>query len=203
MQKQLSYYLTVGFSLLWIVLIFLDYWYCHQPIYLNNLLNFQYGTLTAILGVVGIACYLLVSKFRQHNKPFFLANGIGVLLLFLLLSTLILFMHVSQLVIPIKISSSDCFQFLGSIVGVLTATYFITTCCYALGNFVLEKLFSLVFSKFDNTLISIGLGMLIISLLLFILGVFKLLLPIIIGPLLVILSGLLYKRVWALSLIHI
>jgi len=195
MQKQFSY-LTVGFSLLWILLIFMDYWYYHQPIYLNNLLNFQYTTLTLILGVLGGGCYLLISKLGRSNKPFFLANGIGIFLLFIALCALILFMHVHQLVIGIKISSTDCIQFLGSIAGVLTVTYLITACCFALGNFVLEKLFSLSFSKFDNVLISISLGMLTMSMLLFILGTFKLLLPLVIGSILLVLSGLLYKRIW-------
>jgi len=197
MYEQLSKYALRVFSFFWMFIVFLDYWYYHQGATYPSIKHFQYLDLVSVLVLVGVGSYLMLHKFSSIEKPFLLANGLGVLLLFVLISTIILLMHIPKLELPFTITSSDAFILLGKTLIVLGITYLIVTCCYVMGNFVFEQLFSVQLSKLESTILQIALGILCLNIILFILGSLNLLKPIVIAPLLIGSLLLFRKATWA------
>lgn len=183
MHKQLNPYLLPIFSFIWIFIIFLDYWYYHQPSTFQSLKYFQYGGLMFLLSIIGIGIYFLLTKLGGTEKPFILLSGLGVVMLFFLISFLITVIHIRNIELPLKLNP---FVLLGKVALVIGITYLIISCCYVLGNYILERVFSLTFTKLETTIISIAFGIITMSMLLFLLGALQLLQAIIIGPLLVI-----------------
>jgi len=163
MYEQFGKYALRIFGFFWMFIVFLDYWYYHQIFIYQSIKHFQYLDLAGLLIVVGIGIYFLVSVFSSTDKPFPLANGLGIFLLFALISTLILMLHIPKLNIPIPISSSDGFILLGKTLGVIGITYLIFTCCYVIGNFLFKQLFSLKMPKLELTIVQIALGIVFFS----------------------------------------
>ena len=193
MYKKIIDYVTLIFSLVWIVLIFLDYWYFHQLGYFQSIKNFQYLDLTILLGLLGGGSYFLLTKLHTSNKPFLLCNGLGIILLFFVISTCIISRHIAKLNIGIQFTSIDIFHFLGNLLLILLGTYFIVLCCYVLGNFVIQKLFSFTFDKLSDMLVRLALGMILLTLMLFLLGAVHLLRNIVLWPLLLLIVGVFWK----------
>ena len=190
MDKQITQYVLRIFSFVWIFIVFLDYWYYHQPSTFLSLKYFQYSQLIFLVGIIGIGVFFLLTKLGSIDKPFILSNGLGVSLLFLLISFLITVLHIRIIDIPLKLNP---FILVGKVAGVIGLTYLIMSTCYVLGNYIIEQLFSIVFTRLETTIISIAFGIIALSVLLFILGAIQLLQAIVIGPLLLIIL-LVFRR---------
>ena len=192
MDKQITQYILRIFSFVWIFIIFLDYWYYHQPSIYLSLKYFQYGKLLFILTVIGVGVYFLLDKLGSKGNSFVLSNGLGVSILFITISSLITVFHIRNIDLPLKLNP---FVLVSKVVGVIGFTYLIMCSCYVLGNYIIERLFSIVFTKLENTIVSIAVGIIILSILLFILGVIQLLQAMVIGPLLLMIL-LIFRRRW-------
>lgn len=183
MNKQVTQYVLRILSFIWIFIIFLDYWYYHQPSTFLSLKYFQYGKLLFLLAIIGVGVYFLLAKLGSREKPFILSNGLGVSILFVLISVLISVFHVRNLDLPLKLNP---IILVGKVIGIIGLTYLIICCCYVLGNYIIKRLFSVTFTMLETTIISIAFGMITVSILLFLLGALQLLHAMVIGPLLAI-----------------
>jgi len=192
MHKQMSQYILRAFSFLWMFIIFLDYWYYHQEFSFKSFQFFQYSGLVFFLILLGGGVFVVLTKLGTETKPFILSNGLGIGLLFFLVSLIITVFHIQLIDLPLKLNP---FVLLGNIVFVVGVTYLILTSCYALGNFLFDYLFSITFIKLETTIISLALGIIALSISLFFLGMVKLLQPFVIGPLLLGILLIFRKRV--------
>ena len=172
--KKIIHYITIAFSLLWILLILTDYFYYH-PTYYLSIVNFKYLDLviTNIL-VGGVVGYFVVNKNKINEKvPLF--NGLGISLLFLLISGIIIKIQTTRLPTVSGIPFSDILTYLITLSTICLSTYLIYLVCYCLGNFLLLKVFSFRHKQLEECLISIALGISILSILLFFAAAFSML----------------------------
>ncbi len=196
MTTQIGKIVTIGFCALWAILIFADYWYFH-PEYRMSFQVFQYMDLTIALGVLGAAVGGGLYATRNNEKPLFLANGLGVLALLLTISGLIIYFHFFKIGGNFTISTGEIFTYLGKIIAVLSAAYFIFASAFATGDLLFKKIFSFSFNKGENILLKIATGVTVISILLFFFGVLNLLDVKFILPLLLLPMGINWKGSWA------
>ena len=196
MTTQIGKIVTIGFCALWAILIFADYWYFH-PEYRMSFHVFQYKDLTIALSVLGVAVGGGLFVTRNNEKPFFLANGLGVLALLLMISGLIIYFHFFTVGGLFTINNGEIFTYLGKILAVLFATYFIFASAFATGDLLFKKVFSFSFEKGENLLLKIATGVTITSILLFFFGVLNLLDVKFILPLLLLPIGINWRGSWA------
>lgn len=164
--KQIIHYITIAFSVLWIVLILTDYIYFH-PDYYQAIINFQYVDLViANLFTGALVGYFVVNRDKiKIDIPLF--NGIGVSLLFLLISGILIKIQADKVPLVSEVTLSNIFTYLGTISIIALSTYFIYLVCYCIGNFLLHSVFSLRIKRLEECLISIALGVVLVSILLF------------------------------------
>ena len=167
LAKQIIHYITIIFSLLWILFIVTDYLYYHPSYYLS-IINFQYLDLViANLFTGGVIGYFVINK-NKINVKFSLFNGIGICLLFLLISGIIIKVQAIKTPSVSVIPFSSILTYLGTLTLISISTYFIFLVCYCIGNFLLLRIFSLRNKQLEESLISIALGIILVSILLFI-----------------------------------
>jgi hypothetical protein len=187
MKITLNKALTLGFSALWILIIFIDFWYYHIG-YGLALEHFQYYDTILLLTVLGGAVFWSLKNLREKQWFRFIANGAGVLLLFLLICGIILWTHYPK-VSGEMLDIGSGLIYLGKILYFIGCTYFIFGTCYVLGDFVLPNIFSISFSTREGDLVKMALGVTLITLVLMLLGFLGLLTPLIIFPLILIIVG--------------
>jgi len=193
MNNRIVEYLSGAFCLLWGFLIFIDYWYYHPSYYLS-LINFQYVALTAVLTLLGGGIgYLLLKTDKKKQVPFF-ANGLGIFALFLTVCAIIIVMHFQVLAMNVDLSAAEVFTFLGKIAFVLFISFFVFTVAYVLGAAFIDGLFDFSFNHLEDSVIKIAIGIVIISLLLFLLGTVNLLLSPIIWGLFVAFLAIFWRK---------
>ena len=199
MTERTTEYLSWGFCLLWGLLIFIDYWYYHPSYYLS-LIYYQYTALTIVLSTVfaGIG-YLLLSD-NKSKKTLFFANGLGVFCLFLIVSAIIIVMHFYSLGSTVPLSFIEVATYIGKIIVVSACTYLTFAVCYVLGATILDTCLNCSFKGLEDTMIKIAVGIIVLSILLFLLGVFNLLLsPVIWGLFIFILAAFWRKTIYFLK----
>lgn len=191
---RIIYYTTIIFSLLWMVSIVLDYLFYH-PKYLLAFKNFQYYELITVLLVFGFSIgYLVIKVNAKKYKVHLLFNGMGIVVLLLLIAAIIIPFHFYKMPTTKGLTIFNILSYLGKILLTLISTYFVYLVCYVLGNTVLQKVFSLKFQYLEECLLSIALGILIICLILFTLGAVNLLHPVLIWCLFSVLILYQFKR---------
>ena len=174
MKNHTIDYLSGAFCFLWGFLIFIDYWYYH-PRYYQSLINFQYIVLTTVLIAIagGIGYFLL--HYTTKRQELFFVNGAGIFVLFMLLAGIIIPMHFHSLGTNVSLSVVEVFTYLGKISYVLLVSYFVFAVAYVIGAGFLDNLFNFSFQLLEDSLIKIAIGIVFISLILFLLGTFNLL----------------------------
>jgi len=171
--KQIIHYITVAFSSLWIVFIMIDYLYYH-PTFFQSIIDFQYLDLVLANFVIGA----VIGYFVVNNKiktKFSLSNGLGISLLFLLISGIIIKVQSNRLPTNTEILISDIGTYLGTVILISMSTYFVYLVCYCLGNFSMTRVFSLKKKQLEECLISIALGIILLGIFLFIAASFSML----------------------------
>ena len=196
MSRQISQFLSLLFSFIWILVIFLDYWYYHQPLLYQSLANFQYLDLMVLLGVVGVGIFFLLRAFGKNNNPSNYINGLLLSSLFFMLCFIIISFHIQKIDIPFTFTSIEVLRYVGAIIGVTSVTYLISASCFVVGDYFYEKVFSLSFARLDNLLIRLALGIIIFCISLFLIGALNGLIRPVVGGMLLIPLGLFYKRFW-------
>lgn len=195
MTARLDKVLTIGFCLLWALIILVDYWYYHAS-YAVALQYFQYVDTLLILSVFGGTIFWLINQKREHKIVKYLTNGMGIYLLFMLISAVILWSHylkVSQDILDIV----EGLTYLGKVSYILLACYFILTASYALGDLFLKELFDVTFKSSVERMVKLGIGITLFSLLFTIFAFFDLLKIHTTLPFFLIVLGIRWKSVIA------
>ena len=196
MTARLDKILTIGFCLLWTLVILIDYWYYH-PSYATAVRYFQYLDTMMIVSILGSATFWLISKKRAYKVVQRLTSGIGIYLLFMLISGVILWSHyfkISQEVLGLV----EGLTYLGKVSYILFACYFILVANYAFGDLFLQVLFDDVIIKPSiKRIVKLAVGITLFSLLFTILAFLDSLNIYTILPLFLIILGIRWKQVFA------
>lgn len=196
MTARLDKILTIGFCLLWALVIFIDYCYYH-PSYATSFRYFQYIDTLLIVSVLGGAAFWLINKKREHKIVKHLISGIGIYLLFMLISGVILWSHylkISQEMLGVV----EGLTYLGKVSYILLACYFILVANYALGDLFLENLFDNIIIKSSIVrIVKLGIGITLFSLFFTMLAFFDVLKMYTTLPLFLLVLGIRWKSMIA------
>jgi hypothetical protein len=190
------------FSALWALFLLLDY--LHHSGYLSGAFtHFRYSSLifTAIV-VASVTAYLFIS--RHKGKAEVLIKNFRPLyhyLFLLVFMTMIMGFYLSKTDLVPQISNA-LFVFLFRTLGFHLAVLIIVAAAYAMGSLIMYRT-KIELTQPVHNLISIALGFLIVSLGLFLLGVFHLLqlIPVAILLLICLVSGYKHLLNWIQSLL--
>ena len=165
-SKQIIHYITIAFSLLWILFIVTDYLYYHPSYYLSIVKFELFDLLIANLFAGSIIGYFVINRksIKSINTKFSLFNGVGISFLFLFISATIIKVQAIRTPSSSGIPFSDILTYLGTLSTISLSTYFVFLVCYCLGNFLLLKFFSVRHKQLEESLISIVLGIILVSL---------------------------------------
>lgn len=149
----------------WILVVIVSYGY-YQPNYLYALEFFQYVELFIFLGISGITFYFSTRYFHRLPvwRKWLLTGGI-VWLLILLLSAGLYCYQFTKVVDNHPFTIIGLFSFLWINLKVQLALFLVIMKCYVLGNFALNKLRNTSIPQADLLILSIGTGIMILSLL--------------------------------------
>lgn len=193
MTFRLEKVLTIGFCLLWMIFIFIEYWYYH-PSYALALKYFQYFDTLLILSIIGGASFWIIHKRTQYKLLTHFTNGLGIYLLFILISAVILWTHyykLSQEVLGVV----EGITYLGKISYISLATYLLLVANYALGDLFINGLFKISFKPSIARIIKLAIGITLFSFFFTILAFFDVLIFNVILPVLLIILGVRWKAV--------
>lgn len=180
MLTRLTRIFSVAFSLIFAIVIFTDYWQ-NNPKYSTALSYFRYVDLLGVLLIVGIGLTFGLLKFREKNKKINFVNGLTIFggLLFIDIISITLFYGK----INSTLTSVGLFTHLGQFILVVFCVFIIYLICRILGE-MLTFIFPLKISQEDLPIIQTAIGIMAITFLLFVLGVFHLLKLFVIVPIL-------------------
>lgn len=194
MLKSLSNWVVSGFAVFWMLFIFIDYWQSHQVAYSLAFENFQFTKLTFGLFVLGGGFVFGLLWLKKHKKKLPIINGLGVILLSLLFILLVASSVLNLTNAQPKLGPPNYLSLLGHVifVGISLFTLLITP-AYCLGFFVTNQ-WKISLPKKELGIINIAIGIVGLVLLVFILGVFGILSPFILYPILILILGLFWKK---------
>ncbi len=176
------------FSICWISFISLDYFQKH-PGYLMNAKVFNFWGLYAAVILICIALSILVIKYKSKFIKF--SRGISLYLfsLFLVCITFISATNAADEVAntgTLNIENLASFIFL--FLKVSAFLLIILCCCYATGNLFTKSL-KVEFSKNSKRIIELGIGIMLLVMICFVLGIFKVLYAFVLWPIVLFLIG--------------
>jgi len=172
------------FATFWIVIIFFDYWQKH-PLYFHAIEKFKYLGLLIfyILFITGTALWAN-SKNKAFSNLKKYVNWIsltGVILVLMLISLFAYIQQVNQLNLEINkvkiidnIGFSNVLYFLKGFFIVFLGTFFIVFTARLLGNLI-HQLLNLNIDENAEAVVDIGIGIMLITTLIFFMGAFSLL----------------------------
>lgn len=168
LKKLLSFsnqLLGLIFVIFWILVVTISYSY-YQPNYLYALEYLQYADLFIFLGISALGLYLLTVYFpRLPTWRKWLLTGGSVWLLVLFLSAGLYYYQFSKIAEDHSFTTTGLFSFLWINLKVQLALFLVIMQCYVLGNFGLKKLKHTFIQKADLPILSIGTGIIILSIL--------------------------------------
>ena len=180
------------FALVWASIVLLFYLFYHLD-YFEAIRYFQYYDMLGILSLLGGGIFFGIRKTKLTIGKFSLLNGMGITLLSSLLIILFFILQYSKTVFPNNLSIGMVFSFLGNALLISLGVVAILTVLYTLGNVFLEKCFSLSITSFDHKIISIAVGLVLLTLVLFFLGAGVLLQNYIVIPILLAIVAIFWK----------
>ncbi len=195
MKEKLYNILTIVFMILWMVVIFFDYWQKH-PTHYYAFERFHYLDLSIgllVLSVLGTSLVLFAKN--KDNFAGKIVNGFtifGTLLLVVLLSIVSFQFKLPE---PIVTSVSEYFTLLGTVSYTVIATYLLLMFAYALGELFCVLLETSMKTS-GQSIINIAAGLMLLSLFLFLFGMFGLLKFYTVFLLLLFLLALNWRGAW-------
>lgn len=178
----------VLFCVCWFLMIVSDYLF-HHPYYSQTIAQFRYwgllGGLAAILG--GAYVVLLGLPFKKSKGKGIRINGLKIYLLFLLLLNMVVAWYGMSNNLFEANPLTHLLYFNGFNLLLHLAVFYIVTVGYALGEPLLHP-FTAYLSGFSQKLLAIPVGWSLIVLLMMLLGLFQLLTPWVLWPLLLLIS---------------
>lgn len=197
-KKWMSILSMLG-GVVWFAMIVSDYLF-HHPYYSQGLAGFHYWGLLGVLGAILFGGYILLFgfPFQKSKKAKAKINGLKIYLLFLLLLNVIVAWYgISNGLFESNLLAAllyfNGFNFLLHL-----AVYFIVALGYTIGALLLQP-FARYLSGFSHKLVAISLGWSVLVFFMVLLGLFRILTPWVLWPLIGLISLLRYRSLWHFS----
>ena len=181
MLEKLTKIIAVLFSIIWATVIFTEYWH-YNPNYSKALEYFQYTDLLVVFTLLGVGMSWGLATASKKKKKLKFINGLTIFGLLLLLDVLTISFYFNKMN-GMSLTSQGLFSHLGHFIGVAFCVYLIYLVCRVAGT-LLTAIFPPKISKEDSPVIQTALGIMLITFLLFIFGIFHLLYLFVIAPML-------------------
>ncbi|MFK7936924.1 MAG: hypothetical protein AB8G22_25645 [Saprospiraceae bacterium] len=170
MLTKISKWATIIFAIFWLFFIALDYWATHA-VYSSAIGYFQFwGLLLLLLGLCGGLSFW-VSRNRNKATPSILFSGIGIYLLFSSLAFIAVGAQTMQLDIPLFTGGAYFSVWLNLTLLILGITLVLVLPAYSIGNFIIKKLNNQILDR-EETIVSIAVGLSVLTFLLFMIATF-------------------------------
>lgn len=183
----------IGFSVLWMIFTFLEYWQYHEETR-KSIAYFQFPELVLVLILLGAAFVWIFSRFKEHGRIRYFTNGLGITLLSCLIGLISMNGFFAKN-LGSGLNFVENINLVGTLLAVAGGTYFIVLIAYASGR-TLGKIFGITGPTAYLGLLYIGIGIIFLVSLLFILGIFNLLLGFILWPLLLLVLFVSWRSAW-------
>ena len=177
------------FTVIWMVVIFAEYWR-YNPNYSKAIELFQYYDLLMLFIGLGAAVSWFILKPRQ--KPIKYLTGLSAFLAILLLDVIAVNRFTAK-VSGIDFTMNGLFSHLGHIIGVAGCLFLVYLFVRVIGGVVLA-IFPPKIAKSDLPLIQVSLGIMSLTLIMFFLGLLGLLNAFILAPLCLIVLGFYWRH---------
>lgn len=177
--------ILILFSVYWTAFFLLDYWDKH-PNHIIAFQYFKYTNLLAFLGVLGIGISILITKIKTGLVAKFY-NGISIYIIGLITVTAITLSYNRYLNLDLQLS--NFLHLYGRLSLNFLSGYFIILACYSIGNLVLKRFYATTI-KHKHFTYDFGLGAIVVTLILFLLGSLGQLKMIFVLPLLLVMIGI-------------
>ncbi len=181
--------ISACFIIFWIAFILMDYWEKHI-IYAYNFLYFQYYDLLGMMAVLGAGVTFGVLQLKNLKKPPRWLNGLTMFGLVLFSITISVQFYLTKT--NFDVGDGSFLNLLLMFISTSAATYSILLVAYVIGELI-WMLFPIPIKGLTKDLILIALGFLGMIALLFIVGLFGLIVWYVVAPLFLIILGLRYK----------
>ncbi len=189
MQNRAIKLIFTIFSAIWMVIIFSEYWR-YNPNYSKSIELFQYYDLLIIfIGIGAVASWFLL---KPREKPVRYLNGLSAFLALLLLDAIAVNRFTAKMS-RIDFTMIGLFSQLGHIVRVAGCLFLVYLVVRVIGG-VFTSIFSPKVSRVDLPLIQVSLGIMILTMLMFFLGLIGLLNAFILVPICIIVLALYWRH---------
>lgn len=179
------YNIIIGvFAIFWCTFILLDYWQKHPELY-YSFARFQYFDFVLIMAVLGGLLAFGWNKLKDTAFMPKITSGLGLMFLVWFISMIGHFSFGQKLAKPLSLAGEPFVMISWKLLSTALFAYIIIAASHTLGAFFVERLKIPLFQK-NNISINIATGIMLLVGVLFILGLFALLKPFIIFPLLLI-----------------
>ena len=187
MLKKISNGLIILFSIVWILILFLDYMDKH-PLHVHAFAVFKYFNFLLFVQLLGLLLFVLVQFINVNKIKRLFYTGFSMILLIGCFTGAILFSFDSY--VGQTTTFSNLTYYLGRYAGFIGVLILIYSSVYVVGNFVLKRFFN----KGNSLSLSISVGLMIMISAIFILASLKFLTMIPLAILLVFPMVIGYKR---------
>ncbi len=163
----------IGFSIIWIFILTLDFWNKH-PLYKISIEYFRYPNLTiffVLTGLVLVSYYKRISIFKRVKKPYLS----GLLVLFLSLVIIVATTASFNKYWNAPLDATNYFFICGLSLYIIFAVVLLLLAALSVGRFMRSRLVELKAIPLTVNLVDLCLGLFIVHLILFALGAFNLL----------------------------
>lgn len=193
MLNRITRVIGIGFAVFWMTFTMLEYWQYHDASR-RVVQYFQYSELVLTLLPIGALLVFLFSRFHDHKWIRNFSNGLGLAVLFGLLSLICINAFFYENLASF-LSLQEDLTFLITVFGHAAGVYFLILISYSTGR-AMHRLFAADQKVGHHSLVFIAIGIMLIVSLLFILGIFGVLYGFVLWPLLLFLLYLSWRSAW-------
>lgn len=168
---------SIIFSIIWMIIIFSEYWR-YNPNYGKALGSFQYYDV--LIMVLGLGALMTWHIKKPRKKPITYVNGLSLFGGILLLDTIVVHRFCAK-VSGVEFTTSGLFSHLAHIIGVATCIFLVYLMVRLLGE-LFTTIFPVKVAHQDMPIIQVALGVMTFTSLLFFFGLIGLLNPFVIIP---------------------
>lgn len=185
-MKKITKWAALLFSLFWLLFILMDYWQKH-PVYSFAFKHFSFQGFVFFLLLLGTGVSWLVLKMGKKGKMSFLFNGLSIFILFLLISVTSVGAAYNQIYPNDGFNGLKVIHVLMLIGGTALGIYFIFFMCYIAGGWFNRLIGLSLNKKGDQMVLNLACGIMVVVMVMFLLGVFSLVRPLVLFPLFAVL----------------
>lgn len=176
MLNQITKIPSIIFSLLWVWVIFVEYWH-YNPYYAKAFQNFQYFNLLVIFLLIGAGITWGLKQAQKKRWSLGWINGLSIFAFLLVLDSITLITFYSKTA-NFNLSTKGLFLHLGQFILVTACVYLVTLVCRIAGH-VFTTILPPKIANQDLPIVQIALGIMCVTFAMFFLGIFNLLNPLV------------------------